>query len=248
MKIAYHHLSGYPQNEQVFDGDVDDADSNAFFSKPLTKSTLIRESRFTKYMAEGLNDLLHSDRQQTVEGEVNQYFSPACFQALNAWIHLLPLWSKCSVQMVLAEGTVVPQTNGKVEQYFRTLKKGTACDRKRLRPRELVSNELTRILGALNERKLPNNPVAGTKNERSIKRSATTLDAELDFWSDNRKKKAKYSNPNLRKRLLTPKSKRQKTAHESADHDGVDIDVISPNAELSRSRQFINLTTGLTCN
>jgi hypothetical protein len=100
-------------------------------------------------------------------------------------------------------------SNAKVESYFRTLKKGTACGQKRLRPRELLCKELERVLGCLNERKLPVKP----DKQLNSKRDTKNLQDEEECWKKN-KKPRKYSNAAVRQQVLRGRRKfhKRKTA------------------------------------
>jgi hypothetical protein len=180
-------------------------------TKHLTKRTLIQHSPYTDLMQRALQDvdglLFASD-----EAPENCFYSPSGFSAIKSWMHLLPLWSKCVPTDALKSGDRIPATNGQVESYFKDLKKGTACGRKKMRPRELLVSEMRRVQGSLNELMLPRTG----KNERKV----TTLNDEEEKWRRRKptRKTGKYSSKEMRKVFLTPrisknecKSQRPKT-------------------------------------
>ena len=143
----------------------------------------------------------------SIESEqCNEFYSPPCFLAIKQFIHLIPMWSQL-VPTAEHPGLVkVVQSNAQVESYFRSLKFGTASKQKRLRPRELLVRELRRVLGAINEKKLP---ARRPCKDGGVKRLKAIAEVE-EMWRQ-RKKRRTYGDPAVRRRLLTPKSELAKS-------------------------------------
>lgn len=131
-------------------------------------------------------------------------------------MHLYPLWSK---SVTYSLNITVSSSNAKVESYFKTLKKGTACKQKRMRPRQLLCNELERINGAFNEKKLP------SKSGASVNKEKTLLEDEEEKWKP-RKRSGNYSSYSTRKRILSGKKAEVVKASENDLSDAADTEEV----------------------
>lgn len=135
--------------------------------------------------------------------ENNDFYSPSCFKCIRDVMHLFPLWSRAMYHAAL-RGTVLAKsppsmTNAKVESYFKNLKSSTLKRQTRLWPIQIVREQLQTVLGKLKEMHLPQSINIGQK-----RRSAKFLHDEEEKWN-RRKKRPKYSDPGVSRRLLTPK-------------------------------------------
>lgn len=134
----------------------------------------------------------------------NDFYSTACFKCIKDVMHLFPFWSHTMYDAALRDTELAKSppsmTNAKVESYFKNLKSGTLKRQTRLRPMQIVREQLKTVLGKLKEMELPK-PV---KEVSQRKRSAQFLHEEEEQWN-RRKKPAKCSDPYVSRRLLTPK-------------------------------------------
>lgn len=135
----------------------------------------------------------------------NDLYSPSCFKCLKDLMHLFPLWSRAMYRLAVSnsscEKSPSSMTNAKVESYFRTLKKGTLRGRTKLRPREILCEELKRVRGVLKANKLPETINTGLKR----KKLSSFLHEEEEKWREKRRRK-KYSDADFSRRVLNPRN------------------------------------------
>lgn len=202
-----------------YSNDYDKREPSAF----LTKKSLVKESPFTPFFANALVEDQDIDLgNDQSEGEPNEFYSPSSFNCLKQVIHLFPLWSRAVYQIALGntttEESLPSMTNAKVESYFRTLKKGTLAGKMKLRPRELLCEQLKRIRGALKARTLPQPFHVGFKRSRE---TVFLKDAE-EQWRDKKKRK-KYSDIGFCKRVLNGQKRKTDTFQEPNEGRSTDV-------------------------
>jgi len=152
-----------------------------------------------------------SDMSESAEKlNANHLYSPAAFKVVTDLLPYFPLWS-CVLER---RASVTPKvhSNAVVESHFRQLKVTTLRNRTRLRPGEVVRQELTYVRAKLNHMWLAE-AVSGrdTATEKSRGRTGerkrragsrqSSADAYVEKWS-RRRRAAGYSSPTVARRKL----------------------------------------------
>jgi len=185
--------------------DVDPAgEGTPNISAFLTKTSLMKKSPYTQFFATALKEMEEEIvLEDNSNAPRNDLYSPSGFKCLKDVMHLFPLWSRPMYYLALSktssEKSPSSMTNAKVESYFRTLKKGTLMGRTKLRPREILCEELRRVRGAIKATMLPESFRTALKR----KTHTSFLNEEEEKWREKKRRK-KYSDPKVTRRVLNP--------------------------------------------
>ena len=155
-------------------------------------------SPFTSVFRRTIDEVSLDDDNDAVPE--NTLYSPPCFRAVQAIIHLYPLWSAVfqndvkrfgndqSSEAISAAASTSPtcQTNAAVESHFRSVKRGRLGGRLRQRPYQFVAAELQYVTGKVNKTKMP----------KLLTRKKKDLSQKEEAWKrQKRPAKAKYADP-----------------------------------------------------
>ena len=112
---------------------------------PATLTSIKKRSPFTGFFNGAIKEIGNrvSEGEETADVH-NEFYSPATFRVLSSYIHLIPLWS-CMMTSHPGDSDddVICRSNAVIESHFKTVKHGLLRGRKRLRPREFLSKNLT---------------------------------------------------------------------------------------------------------
>jgi len=171
-----------------------------------TKKSLVKDSPYTEFFRSVITNYIDGSVVEDTPTDVNNdFYSPSCFKCIKDVMHLFPFWSRAMFDAALRDTGLAKSspsmTNAKVESYFKSLKSGTLKRQTRLRPMQIVREQLKTVIGKTKEMQLPKS----VKEVCKRKRSAKVLHEEEEQWN-RRKKPAKYSDRDVSRRLLTPKN------------------------------------------
>ena len=180
---------------------------------------LKKSSPFTGAFAAAIADIDVS--MDNVDASANVNCSPAGFECIRDVIHVYPLWScvlQNDVTQYASDSHTIDRstesqwptcaTNAKVESYFKSVKHGRLAGKLRVRPRDFLMAEMTKIVGKLKERKLP-------KQSPRTRRVREGADAR-EMWKRRRQRTPAYGTKSKAEdRLCSLRS----TTYDVLEHD-----------------------------